>query len=195
MTYLILCWWGNVIPVENTMKNLLVWYIRHEGRIWLPFYMVFLSMTGFYSSLMYCDIYTEPVQILTCVRSNFCSEIISIFHYKPNTCYTRRMPSPGMRRHVDLMNWIDVSEERIASIFRVEQSASEEPVWAGGCSCYTTSEAKNENIRIQYTLRIILSFKRNTEVWLQKYMPRTYGDHDLFIALTCISRTNTGFVF
>jgi hypothetical protein len=26
----------------------------------------------------------------------------------------------------------DVSEERIASIFRVEKSASEEPVWAGG---------------------------------------------------------------
>jgi hypothetical protein len=28
----------------------------------------------------------------------------------------------------------DVSEERIASIFRVEKSASEEPAWAGGCS-------------------------------------------------------------
>jgi hypothetical protein len=27
----------------------------------------------------------------------------------------------------------DVSEERIASIFRVEKSASEEPAWAGGC--------------------------------------------------------------
>jgi hypothetical protein len=30
--------------------------------------------------------------------------------------------------HVDLM-WTDVSEERIASIFRVEKSASEEPAW------------------------------------------------------------------
>jgi hypothetical protein len=28
----------------------------------------------------------------------------------------------------------DASEERIASIFRVEKSASEEPAWAGGCS-------------------------------------------------------------
>jgi hypothetical protein len=27
----------------------------------------------------------------------------------------------------------DVLEERIASIFRVEKSASEEPVWPGGC--------------------------------------------------------------
>jgi hypothetical protein len=27
----------------------------------------------------------------------------------------------------------DVSEERIASIFREEKSAREEPVWAGGC--------------------------------------------------------------
>jgi hypothetical protein len=27
--------------------------------------------------------------------------------------------------------WTDVSEESIASIFRVEKSASEEPAWAG----------------------------------------------------------------
>jgi hypothetical protein len=38
-----------------------------------------------------------------------------------------------MWRHVDLVNWTDVSEERIASIFRVEESASEEPAWACGC--------------------------------------------------------------
>jgi hypothetical protein len=35
-----------------------------------------------------------------------------------------------MWRRVDLV-WIDVSKERIASIFRVEKSASEEPAWAG----------------------------------------------------------------
>jgi hypothetical protein len=34
---------------------------------------------------------------------------------------------------VDLV-WTDVSEERIAFIFRVEKSTSEEPAWAGGCS-------------------------------------------------------------
>jgi hypothetical protein len=37
-----------------------------------------------------------------------------------------------MWRRVDLV-WTDVSEERIASIFRVETSASEEPAWSGGC--------------------------------------------------------------
>jgi hypothetical protein len=36
-----------------------------------------------------------------------------------------------MWRRVELV-WTDVSEERIASIFRVEKSASEEPAWAGG---------------------------------------------------------------
>jgi hypothetical protein len=35
-------------------------------------------------------------------------------------------------RRVDLV-WTDVSEERIASIFRVEKSACEEPAWASGC--------------------------------------------------------------
>jgi hypothetical protein len=29
--------------------------------------------------------------------------------------------------------WTDVSEDRIASIFRVEESASEEPAWASSC--------------------------------------------------------------
>jgi hypothetical protein len=42
------------------------------------------------------------------------------------------MPSSGMWRRVDLV-WTDVSEERIASIFRVEKLTSEEPAWAGGC--------------------------------------------------------------
>jgi hypothetical protein len=47
--------------------------------------------------------------------------------------YNWRLPSSGMWRRVDLVDWTDVSEERIASIFRVEKSASEEPAWAGGC--------------------------------------------------------------
>jgi hypothetical protein len=34
-----------------------------------------------------------------------------------------------MWRRIDL-EWTDVSEERVASIFSVEESASEEPVWA-----------------------------------------------------------------
>jgi hypothetical protein len=42
------------------------------------------------------------------------------------------MPSSGIWRRVNLV-WTYVSEERIASIFRVEKSASEEPGWASGC--------------------------------------------------------------
>jgi hypothetical protein len=38
-----------------------------------------------------------------------------------------------MWRRVHLV-WTYVSEELIASIFRVEKSASEEAAWAGGCS-------------------------------------------------------------
>jgi hypothetical protein len=39
----------------------------------------------------------------------------------------------------------DVSEERIASIFRVEKSASEEPVRAGGCMVITLWEPPTLN--------------------------------------------------
>jgi hypothetical protein len=42
-------------------------------------------------------------------------------------------------RRVDVVDWTDVSEDRIASIFRVEKSASEEPAWAGSCSPQKTA--------------------------------------------------------
>jgi hypothetical protein len=49
-----------------------------------------------------------------------------------------------MWRRVVLV-WTDVSEERIASIFRVEQSASEEPAWAGAAGFSTLKiEASDE---------------------------------------------------
>jgi hypothetical protein len=37
------------------------------------------------------------------------------------------MPSSGVWRRVDVVDLTDVSEDRIASIFGVEKSASEEP--------------------------------------------------------------------
>jgi hypothetical protein len=45
-----------------------------------------------------------------------------------------RVPSSGIwsRVRVDLA-WTDVSEERIASIFKVEKFGDGEPAWAGGC--------------------------------------------------------------
>jgi hypothetical protein len=43
-----------------------------------------------------------------------------------------RLPSSEIWYHIDLV-WAHVSEERIASIFRVEKSASEETAWACGC--------------------------------------------------------------
>jgi hypothetical protein len=43
-----------------------------------------------------------------------------------------RMPSFAMWRRV-LLVWTNVSEERIASIFRVDKSTSEEPAWARSC--------------------------------------------------------------
>jgi hypothetical protein len=74
----------------------------------------------------------------------------------------RRMPSSGMCRRVDLVNRTNVSEERIASIFRVEKSASEEPAWAGGCRLSrllppsTDSRIRifNNRIRFRYQLWI-----------------------------------------
>jgi hypothetical protein len=57
-----------------------------------------------------------------------------------------RMPSSGMLSRVDPLKRTYVSEERIASIFRVEKSASEEPAWT--CSSRLSCQSKNpSNIR------------------------------------------------
>jgi hypothetical protein len=60
------------------------------------------------------------------VKSDLIEEWVS------GQCSFWRMPSSGMWRRLDLV-WTDVPEKRIASIFMVEKSASEEPTWAGGC--------------------------------------------------------------
>jgi hypothetical protein len=77
---------------------------------------------------------------------------------------------------VDLV-WTDVSEERIASKFRVEKSASEEPAWAGGCrleriaSIFRVEKSASEEPAWAggCSLHSWRSNKRDTEiaVWIQ----------------------------
>jgi hypothetical protein len=55
------------------------------------------------------------------------------------------MSSSGMWRRVDLV-WTDVSEQRIASVLRVEKSASEEPPVHAGFSFADFSTMKMEVI-------------------------------------------------
>jgi hypothetical protein len=58
-----------------------------------------------------------------------------------------------MWRRVDLV-WTDISEERIASIVRVEKSTSEEPAWAGGCRLHSFIE--NYMFNVSYIVACIL---------------------------------------
>jgi hypothetical protein len=69
------------------------------------------------------------------IKTPFLFSEVPIFRWR-ETWRLWRMPSSGMWRRVDIV-WTDVSEERIASIFRVEKSASEEPTWAGDCRLWT----------------------------------------------------------
>jgi hypothetical protein len=58
--------------------------------------------------------------------------VVFYIHESANLELSWRMPSSWMWCHVDLL-WTDVSEECIAFIFSVKESASEESAWAGGC--------------------------------------------------------------
>jgi hypothetical protein len=78
------------------------------------------SSQATYSGLSQPQIYHKDIHILY------------VYIYITNLSMERRMPSSGMWRRVDFV-WTDVSEERIASIFRVEKSTRQEPAWAGGC--------------------------------------------------------------
>jgi hypothetical protein len=84
-----------------------------------------------------------------------------------------------MWRRVDLV-WTDVSEKYIASIFRVEKSASEEPAWAGSCRKWTES-------RIWFLVRITLKmeaiFFRNVVELYSATMPYIPDDRKVFIEI------------
>jgi hypothetical protein len=69
-------------------------------------------------------------------QNNFLSlqeSLLSSYDLRLSQRWLWRMSSSRMWRCVYLAS-TDVSEERIAYIFRVEKSASGEPEWAGGCS-------------------------------------------------------------
>jgi hypothetical protein len=70
----------------------------------------------------------------------------------PNYNRLWRMPSSEMWRRVDLV-WTDVSEERIAPIFRVEKSASEEPAWAGDSRLLPPAHAGSSRIFLPWRWR------------------------------------------
>jgi hypothetical protein len=55
------------------------------------------------------------------VYNDAVSLCIYVYTDKKKSFYSQRMPPPGMWRRVDLV-WTDASEERIASIFRVENA-------------------------------------------------------------------------
>jgi hypothetical protein len=86
-----------------------------------------------------------------------------------------------MWRRVDPVKWTDVSEERIASIFRVEKSASEEPAWAGSSLllhnvCFVLHEVW---VLHSLSFRIFLGFSRSSlshiPSWLRAHAPLIYA--------------------
>jgi hypothetical protein len=60
-----------------------------------------------------------------------------------------------MWRRVDLV-LTDVSEERIAYIFRVEKSVSEEPAWADGSSYFIVTSRSYRSDRVENTIPVLL---------------------------------------
>jgi hypothetical protein len=83
-----------------------------------------------------------------------------------------------MWRRVDLV-WTDVSEERIASIFREEKSVSYEPAWAGGCRLHNLSNkntivwdvalSKFTDISEVHTAAIFRAEEQDTRIDSKKY--------------------------
>jgi hypothetical protein len=84
-----------------------------------------------------CSVTYEIHWIVLCQLNN-----VNVQYLRFSQQWLWRMSSSGMWRCVHLV-WTDVSKERIASIFRVEKSASEEPAWAGGCRRRFTKDLHN----------------------------------------------------
>jgi hypothetical protein len=108
--------WKGHIPCLGQMRNastILDWKRERKGRLERPRHWYKINIT-------------TDIETITSARIGFIwLKICLLWALK------RKIPSSGMWRRVDLV-WTDVSEERIASIFRVEKSVSEEPEWASG---------------------------------------------------------------
>jgi hypothetical protein len=74
-----------------------------------------------------------------------------------------KIPSSETWRPVDFV-WTDVSGERIASIFRLEKSASEEPAWSGGCRL---NRRFGGTYRLHLQARKIREQETSVSRWLQ----------------------------
>jgi hypothetical protein len=73
------------------------------------------------------------------VNSSTCHSMMKRLFYvrfQVFTTVTMKNSSSGMWQRVDLV-WTNVSEQYIASNFKVDRSANEEPTWADGCSLQT----------------------------------------------------------
>jgi hypothetical protein len=70
------------------------------------------------------------------------------------------IPSAGMWCRVDIL-LTDVSEERIASIFKVEKSASDAPTWAGCCRLQPPAHAGSSRVNFS-TLKMEAIFSETS---------------------------------
>jgi hypothetical protein len=86
---------------------------------------------------------TAAVKLQTCIREMFGSNLTRDTAYS-DSGFSWRMSSSGMWRCVDY-GLTAVSEERIASIFKVEKSSSVEPASAGGCRLSHQSETPTQS--------------------------------------------------
>jgi hypothetical protein len=108
-----------------------------------------LSYSGCLEGEVCCEVFHFPMApgyslTLPAVKSFFSQGLSCKLHMLAAVSSSwklmvRRMPSSGVWRRVDVVDWTDVSEDRIASIFKVEKSASEEPAWAGSCRTFRGS--------------------------------------------------------
>jgi hypothetical protein len=69
-----------------------------------------------------------------------------------------------MWRRVDLV-WNDVSEESIASIFRVEKFANEKQAWAGGCRLLSVLQKMDVSV----ILHINMTYRHVSVIVMSKY--------------------------
>jgi hypothetical protein len=101
------------------------------------------------------------------------------------------MSASGKLHHVDLL-WIDISEERIASIFMVEKSASEVSGWAG--SLQTEPQVENaqlyKNLSV-HTVDMALNFNGlpNNAIHVSGFSGHVRG----IVKLNAVSQADTVF--
>jgi hypothetical protein len=163
--------WTGFIWLKTEFSGWFVCKWIFSFRKWSRSFLISVAANGCFKNVLDAFLVFHVLTIRQAMSASYISAILGDLHKQLGSW---RMSSSGMWCCVDLA-LTDVSEKCIASIFRVEESASGEPAWAGGCRLSHQSTSVNARSTQRYIRHHLLTLVPRSRIFLpwrwRRYVP------------------------